>query len=565
MVQERLRGRSYDVILEEKRTLSRREARKMFRELAEALAVLHAEGIVHRDLKPANFFLRDEGGLCLLDFGLSIVDDQTRLTAAASFVGSLRWVPPEVIRGGDSTPASDVYQAGLILHEVLTGTLLDRPDPPMWEDLLELADRRGETPEPPPSIPPDLRDLIRACCARDPEKRPATGRELLALVDERCSSRSAVLEGGLSSTAHAPLPRPRARKGGRRLLFFGAGALLLAGAAFLFSTLTETRARTGEASAASTRPVQLVPFPDGLFLFHEDPARASLRWQLVREGRPTREGGFDARDGRWEADLDLAPDDVAPVLRLVGFRRPGVGGEDRHGQRATSPRPCGPASARNVFTLRWTLPRPMALDLHLGWGKHEPAFKGRFLGEARLDVSSRRTERLRYELRLGRHVLASGSLIDRLERVWSREEGNDFPLDLRGTLTQTVDELVTSACTEKRLYLLYASSLLCALEGKETPDGRRYAVAWFRTLVPDSELGKTKRRKLLLARSSHLVPRRDGSLEVFLGRLDATSHVVVDGDGRGRAHPSRGPRHGTERGSCATMPSSPSPDRWERP
>ena len=121
MVQERLRGRPYDEILEERGTLSRRDGRRMFHELAEALTVLHDAGIVHRDLKPANFFLRDEGGLCLLDFGLAIVDDQTRLTGAASFVGSLRWVPPEVIRGSDSTPASDVYQAGLILYECLTG------------------------------------------------------------------------------------------------------------------------------------------------------------------------------------------------------------------------------------------------------------------------------------------------------------------------------------------------------------------------------------------------------------------------------------------------------------
>ena len=111
MVQELLEGEGLDARMA-RGLLSPEEGRRLAEELAEALSLLHENGIVHRDVKPDNLFLRRDGSLCLLDFGLATSCELTRLTRTGDFVGSLPWLPPEVFRGEEATAASDVYQGG---------------------------------------------------------------------------------------------------------------------------------------------------------------------------------------------------------------------------------------------------------------------------------------------------------------------------------------------------------------------------------------------------------------------------------------------------------------------
>ena len=90
-------------------------------QLFAATAAAHAAGIVHRDLKPSNALVDDEGHLRLIDFGLSLGEDQERLTQTGAFVGTLAYAPPERINGTDSGPRGDVWSLCAIAHEVLSG------------------------------------------------------------------------------------------------------------------------------------------------------------------------------------------------------------------------------------------------------------------------------------------------------------------------------------------------------------------------------------------------------------------------------------------------------------
>src|SRR5580704_10291726 len=83
-------------------------------EICQALAAIHAAGIVHRDLKPANIMIDSRSGSArLTDFGIAWLAGTTRLTAMNSVVGTPRYLAPELLSGGGSGPAADIYALGI--------------------------------------------------------------------------------------------------------------------------------------------------------------------------------------------------------------------------------------------------------------------------------------------------------------------------------------------------------------------------------------------------------------------------------------------------------------------
>ncbi|OIJ87003.1 serine/threonine-protein kinase [Streptomyces colonosanans] len=141
-------------------------------QVADALAASHADGVVHRDLKPANVLLKQDDGQMhpmLTDFGIARLADSPGLTRTHEFVGTPAYVAPESAEGRPQTSAVDIYGAGILLYELVTG----RP-PFSGESALEVLHQHlSAEPRRPSTVPEPLWTAIERCLRKSPDERPS--------------------------------------------------------------------------------------------------------------------------------------------------------------------------------------------------------------------------------------------------------------------------------------------------------------------------------------------------------------------------------------------------------
>ncbi|SFN78772.1 serine/threonine protein kinase [Streptomyces sp. cf124] len=141
-------------------------------QIADALAASHADGVVHRDLKPANVLLKQDGGEMhpmLTDFGIARLADSPGLTRTSEFVGTPAYVAPESAEGHPQTSAVDIYGAGILMYELVTG----RP-PFNGQSALEVLHQHlSAEPRRPSTVPDPLWTVIERCLRKNPRERPS--------------------------------------------------------------------------------------------------------------------------------------------------------------------------------------------------------------------------------------------------------------------------------------------------------------------------------------------------------------------------------------------------------
>ncbi|WP_326787436.1 serine/threonine-protein kinase [Streptomyces sp. NBC_00151] len=141
-------------------------------QIADALAASHADGVVHRDLKPANVLLKQDAGQMhpmLTDFGIARLADSPGLTRTHEFVGTPAYVAPESAEGRPQTSAVDIYGAGILMYELVTG----RPPFAGGSALEVLHQHLSAEPRRPSTVPDPLWTVIERCLRKNPDERPS--------------------------------------------------------------------------------------------------------------------------------------------------------------------------------------------------------------------------------------------------------------------------------------------------------------------------------------------------------------------------------------------------------
>jgi serine/threonine protein kinase len=145
------------------------EMLRVVREVAAGLDALHKSGLVHRDVKPSNIMLREDGSAALTDFGLAKGAAYTVVTRPGQVLGTLDYLAPELLRGHEATPASDLYALGCVAFECLAG----RP-PFAHRSLLGVGTAHLEDDPPDPPAPPEVASTLLRALEKDPAARPRT-------------------------------------------------------------------------------------------------------------------------------------------------------------------------------------------------------------------------------------------------------------------------------------------------------------------------------------------------------------------------------------------------------
>ena len=148
-----------------------------------ALAAAHRAGLIHRDVKPENVLIADDGRIKVADFGLArAVTADTQHTSTGVLIGTVSYLSPELVVDGKADARSDVYAAGVVLYEMLTGR-----KPHDGESPIQVAYKHVHEDVPPPSrlvpgIPSYVDALVARATARDRDLRPADAQVLLHQV-----------------------------------------------------------------------------------------------------------------------------------------------------------------------------------------------------------------------------------------------------------------------------------------------------------------------------------------------------------------------------------------------
>ena len=193
-------GRDLARILRDTGPLQPERATLIARRICAALAHAHAAGIVHRDIKPANVIVSDDDEVKVTDFGIARATGDEKLTVTGSVMGTAHYISPEQAGGGPITARSDIYSAGIVLYEMLTGAV-----PYTGDSLMAVAMRHLNETIPPPSethpgVPVALDAVVARATAKDPRDRYRDAAEMATDLAQTTAADTGELAAGAGDT-----------------------------------------------------------------------------------------------------------------------------------------------------------------------------------------------------------------------------------------------------------------------------------------------------------------------------------------------------------------------------
>jgi serine/threonine-protein kinase len=184
LVMEYVPGRTLRDALNSLGRLGPRAALEIMLPVLAALGAAHRAGLVHRDVKPENVLITEDGQVKVADFGLARAETASKMTKTGMIIGTVGYLAPEQVLAGNADVRSDVYAAGTMLFELITGRLPHQGDTP-----LAVAYKHVNETVPPPSsvvpaLPPQVDALVTDATSHDPARRPQDANQYHAEVAE---------------------------------------------------------------------------------------------------------------------------------------------------------------------------------------------------------------------------------------------------------------------------------------------------------------------------------------------------------------------------------------------
>jgi eukaryotic-like serine/threonine-protein kinase len=341
MVMEMLEGTTLDAVLEKEGTLPVARIVRIASQVLAALAVAHDKGVIHRDLKPANIMLldgddddgevvRDRVKVC--DFGVARLMDahgERSVTAEGLVIGTPEYMSPEQARGESLDARSDIYAMGVLLFQLMTGSVPFDSETPLGTALMHVNDEPTRPTILNPRVDARLEEICLKAMKKRPEERYATARDLrvalLGLLGEDASPVS-----GLRAQL-----APRRQRLGWAVWAVGLGALAVSGSVILrdhdarppaeapSGVATLTSGAVAPVTTKAAEPVGAVPAPEPTAAASEPEPAATAEESAppVRHARKTaqprpRRPHAPSRAGAAREPADpLAPDAPAPEAK----------------------------------------------------------------------------------------------------------------------------------------------------------------------------------------------------------------------------------------------------------
>jgi serine/threonine-protein kinase len=180
LVMELVPGEALSSILSRDGALGSELTLDLVAQAARALHAAHLRGVIHRDIKPANLMVTPDGRVKVTDFGIARPLDHEPLTATGQVMGTAHYLAPELAKGQDASPLSDVYALGVVAYECLAG---HRPFEGDNQVAVALAHLNEQPPPLPGTLPPQVRAVVAAAMEKDPQRRMPSAEAFAAALE----------------------------------------------------------------------------------------------------------------------------------------------------------------------------------------------------------------------------------------------------------------------------------------------------------------------------------------------------------------------------------------------
>jgi len=262
---EFVEGQDLHALIQENKKFPPEEAVKITQQICRALEAAHSAGVIHRDLKPQNIMRDETGRILVMDFGLARMVEGEGMTRTGAMVGTMEYMSPEQALAKDLDQRSDLFSAGLIFYELLTGKMPYAADSALASLIKRTQERAVPVSDQDTSLPAALSTIVSRCLERDPGLRYQNAGEVLADLDAWLGKGSVAPLPTLKSAKLWVKPLPRRRLAGILLvmLFLASGGYLLR---HKFYSSTAAPEATGPAISLAILP------------FHNGSGDPSLDW-----------------------------------------------------------------------------------------------------------------------------------------------------------------------------------------------------------------------------------------------------------------------------------------------